>query len=315
MTEKIPLVVIVGPTAVGKTETTIIVAKNLNGEIVSADSMQIYKYMDIGTAKPTIDEMQGVPHHMVSIIEPSEKFSVAQYQKYAKECIGKIYNNGKLPILTGGTGLYINSIIYPMDFTQATYDSDFRNAMIELIEKKGKEFVYNKLVKLDPETASKLHPNDTKRVIRALEVIHLTGKPMSQYKQRFDSMETPYSPIIFGLTMERHKLYERINKRVDIMIERGLIQEVESLLERGYSKESQAMQGLGYKEFFGYLEGKDTLENAVEMLKRDTRRYAKRQLTWFRRYKDIKWVNVDDFNSRNELGKWITLHIKKTYAL
>lgn len=310
--EKEVIVVIVGPTAIGKTDVAIDLAKILDGEIISADSMQIYKYMDIGTAKPTIEERQGIPHHMIDVVAPDEEFSVAQFQQQAKKLIQDIRQRGKLPIVAGGTGLYINSLIYPMDFTDAAEDHDFRERMRALASEKGNEYVYKKLYDIDPDTAQRLHYNDIRRIIRALEVYHLTGKPMSHYNQNFKTADKPYNSIIIGLTMDRSKLYDRINRRVDIMLEKGLIEEVKGLLKMGYNKNLTSMQGLGYKEIVTYLEGKRTLTESAEILKRDTRRFAKRQFTWFKRIKDIQWINRDDFNSKEKLVNHLEQYIVKS---
>ncbi len=311
---KIPLVIITGPTAVGKTDLAIQTALELNSEIVSADSMQIYRYMDIGTAKPSLEERQGVPHHMIDIVDPDEEYSVARYQVEAREAIERIYRKGKLPILTGGTGLYINSVIMPMSFTEAAEDPQYREELKRLAADKGNEYIYRMLDKIDPETAAKLHPNDIRRVIRALEVFHITGRTMSDYRQDFANMESQYDLVYLGLNMNRNDLYDRINKRVDTMLGSGLLDEVRSLLDMGYTKDLVSMQGLGYKEMIGYLEGLYSLDEATEILKRDTRRYAKRQLTWFRRDKRIEWLDVDNRTNRDRLH-WIMLHIKKILAL
>lgn len=310
--EKEVIVVIVGPTAIGKTDVAIDLAKILDGEIISADSMQIYKYMDIGTAKPTIEERQGIPHHMIDVVAPDEEFSVAQFQQQAKKLIQDIRQRGKLPIVAGGTGLYINSLIYPMDFTDAAEDHDFRERMRALASEKGNEYVYKKLYDIDPDTAQRIHYNDIRRIIRALEVYHLTGKPMSHYNQNFKTADKPYNSIIIGLTMDRSKLYDRINRRVDIMLEKGLIEEVKGLLKMDYNKNLTSMQGLGYKEIVTYLEGKRTLTESAEILKRDTRRFAKRQFTWFKRIKDIQWINRDDFNSKEKLVNHLEQYIVKS---
>ncbi|HPT77927.1 MAG TPA: tRNA (adenosine(37)-N6)-dimethylallyltransferase MiaA [Candidatus Atribacteria bacterium] len=311
---KIPLVIITGPTAVGKTDLAIRTALELNSEIVSADSMQIYRYMNIGTAKPSLEERQGIAHHMIDIVDPDEEYSVARYQVEARETIEQIYRKGKIPILTGGTGLYINSVIMPMDFTEAAEDPQYREELRLLAAEKGNEYVHQMLVNIDPETAAKLHPNDIRRVIRALEVFYLTGRRMSDYRQDFANMESQYDIVYLGLNMNRDDLYERINKRVDKMIDSGLLDEVRNLMEMGYTKNLISMQGLGYKEMIRYLEGQCTLDESIEVLKRDTRRYAKRQLTWFRRDKRIEWLDLDNLTNRDRLC-WIMLHIRKRLAL
>lgn len=306
---KIKLVVIVGPTAIGKTSTSIELAKELNGEIVSADSMQIYRYMDIGTAKPNMSERQGIPHYMMDIIEPDESFNVAIYQKRAKAAIDCIYKKGKLPFLVGGSGLYVNSIVYPLDFTTATEDHELRAELYKKVEEKGNYYLHQKLAEIDPTTAKRVHPNDVKRIVRAMEIYCLTGKPMSQHKQNLKNADIPYDLIMIGLYMERSKLYEKINMRVDHMIEQGLIEEVKSLQNMGYGKDLVSMQGLGYKEIIAYLEEEHSLEEAIDILKRDTRRFAKRQLTWFRKDKRIHWVNIEDFNWEHNLYEYLIDYI------
>lgn len=311
----IPLIVIVGPTAVGKTEISIDIALRLNGEIVSADSMQIYKYMDIGTAKPTIEERKGVPHFMIDIITPDQEFSVALYKEMASKIIKEIHERGHMPILTGGTGLYVNSIINIMDFS-STADWRLREELKEQAKMYGNEYLYNKLREIDPITSAKLHPNDIRRIIRALEVYKLTGKPISYYQLTTQNRPNPdYDVLMIGLTMDREKLYNRIEARVDKMIGAGLVDEVRWLCEKGYKDNMIAMQGLGYKEIIRYLDGQCTLEEAINTLKRNTRRYAKRQLTWFRRDKRIHWIYVDQFNSKEEIIKNILELVAEKYNL
>lgn len=309
--QDIPLMVVVGPTAVGKTSISINIAKKIDGEIVSADSMQVYKYMDIGTAKPSIEEMSGIPHYLIDVAMPDEEFNVAMFQQLASCKIAQIYSRGKIPILVGGSGLYVNSIVYPMDFTDATEDKEFRSKLQMELQEGGSISLYKKLKDIDSATANKLHPNDTKRVIRALEVYHITGKPMSQYKQDLAQTPIPYKLCMIGLNMERQKLYDNINIRVDNMLKDGLIDEVKNLLNMGYTKELISMQGLGYKEIIEYLEGRCSLNDAIYIIKRDTRRFAKRQFTWFRRDKRIHWVDIDKFGSKDELLDYLILHIKK----
>lgn len=311
----IPLIVIVGPTAVGKTEISIDIALRLNGEIVSADSMQIYKYMDIGTAKPTIEERKGVPHFMIDIITPDQEFSVALYKEMASKIIKEIHERGHMPILTGGTGLYVNSIINIMDFS-STADWRLREELKKQAKMYGNEYLYNKLREIDPITSVKLHPNDIRRIIRALEVYKLTGKPISYYQLTTQNRPNPdYDVLMIGLTMDREKLYNRIEARVDKMIKAGLVDEVRWLCEKGYKDNMIAMQGLGYKEIIKYLDGQCTLEEAINTLKRNTRRYAKRQLTWFRRDKRIHWIYVDQFNSKEVIIKNILELVAEKYNL
>ncbi len=290
--EKNILLVIVGPTAVGKTEIALDVAKKLDAEIISADSMQVYKYMDIGTAKPSAKEQSEVKHHLIDIIEPDEKFSVADYQEIAKLKIANIHSREKLPILTGGTGLYINAVCYNYTFSDFERDPELIRELHCLAEKHGNEYLHKKLLELDEVSAEKIHPNNLRRLIRALEVCIKTGKPFSYFEEKTKKQEVPYNLIMFGLTRPRDELYERINTRVKLMIKSGLITEVEKLLEMGYSKELNSMQGLGYKQIVEYLEGKMTLTETIDKISRDTRRYAKRQYTWFLRDKNIRWFDV-----------------------
>ncbi|HHW55329.1 MAG: tRNA (adenosine(37)-N6)-dimethylallyltransferase MiaA [bacterium] len=288
---KIPLLVIVGPTAVGKTKTAIQVAHRLQGEVVSADSRQVYRYMDIGTAKPDWEEREGIPHHLIDIVNPDEEFSVADYQRLAQRVIRDIWERNKLPILAGGTGFYINAVIDNYNFSSTAVNREFRQRMRKLGEKYGGAYLLEKLRGVDPVAAERLHPNDLRRIIRALEVYEYTGRPISQWEREQDK-ESPYLLYIAGLTMDRTSLYSLINERVERMIARGLVDEVRDLLARGYSPDLNSMQGLGYKEIIPYLEGKVSLEEAVEILQRNTRRFAKRQLTWFRRDRRINWYHI-----------------------
>lgn len=306
---KKPLLIILGPTAVGKTKVSIEIAKKLSGEIISADSMQIYKYMDIGTAKIKKIEMENIPHYMIDIVYPDEKFTVANYKTTATKYIEDIHNRGKLPIIVGGTGFYINSLIYKLDFIKVPPNFNLRKEYENLVNKYGNEYLFTKLKEVDPKSAKRIHQNDTKRVIRALEVFHETGKPMSHYYKGFRRPNNKYNLIIIGLNRERKELYSRVNKRVDLMIEEGLIDEVKMLLEMGYNKDLNSMKGIGYKEIIKYLEGELSLEEAIELLKRNTRRYAKRQLTWFRRNKKIRWINIneatDAISVRNDILTYV----------
>jgi len=287
---KQPVVAIVGPTAVGKTKLSVEVAKKFNGEIISGDSMQIYKDMDIGTAKVTEEEKQGVPHYMVDIKEPDEGFSVAEFQDKVQGYIETISSKGKLPIIVGGTGLYIQSVLYDFQFSDEGSDEDFRKSLEEKVQLEGVEPYFKKLQSIDPEQAAKVHPNNVRRVIRALEVYETTGMTMTEY-QAMQKQESPYNPILIGLEMDREKLYERINNRVDDMMEEGLLKEVHMLIERGYVS-SQSMQAIGYKEFIPYFNGERSLEEAVFLLKRNSRRYAKRQYTYFRNKMDVDWYEI-----------------------
>ena len=287
-----PLIVIAGPTASGKTGLSIGLAKALYGEIVSADSMQIYKYMNIGTAKPTDKEKDGVPHHLMDFLEPSENFSVADYCQMAHKVIEEIHSRGKIPILVGGTGLYIDSLVNNVDFDQDDENHEIRKELEELAEKEGVEAVHNILKEIDPETAEKYHPNNLRRVIRAIEFYRVTGKRISDHAK--EEKTSLYDTVYFCIDWDREVLYDRINRRVDIMVEDGLVEEVKALLEKGYDKNSTAMQGIGYKEFYGYLEGSKTLEETLDEIKQSSRRYAKRQLTWFRRNKNIHWLTPSE---------------------
>ena len=300
MKEKV--LVIAGPTAVGKTDLSIKLAKELNGEIISTDSMQIYKYMDIGSAKITKEEMCGVPHHMIDVVDPSTPFSVADYKEMAQKCIDDIISRGKLPILTGGTGLYINALTCNMNFTEAENDLKYRSELEELAEKHGNEYIHNMLKDIDPISYKEIHYNNRKRVIRALEVYKLTKKPFSSFNAGEEFYNGPYDVTYYVLNMDREKLYNRINLRVDMMMDKGLLEECIKLKEMGYNSSVQSMQGIGYKEIFYYLENKISLNEAVEMIKQGSRNYAKRQLTWFRR--DPRAIILDkDIFSEDEIFK------------
>lgn len=303
------LFILAGPTAVGKTDISIELAKRFNGEIISADSMQIYKYMDIGSAKVTEEEMQGVPHHLIDIVKPEETFNVSQYKKMAKEVIDSIHEKKRIPMLVGGTGLYINSLIYNYDFTEASVDEEYRGYLQELAQTNGKEYVHDLLKDVDMDSYNRLFPNDLKRVIRALEVFKLTGKTISQFNAENDIYDIPYNVYYFVLTMDREKLYDRINKRVDIMLEKGLIDEVKQLKAMGYTADMQSMKGIGYKEILYYLDGKISLEEAIYLIKKGSRNYAKRQLTWFRKDHRVRWINKDEFNNESDIIE----HIVKSF--
>ncbi len=288
----LPLCVIVGPTAVGKTAVSVRVAKQLNGEIISADSMQIYRRMDIGTAKPTLEEQQGIPHYMIDIIDPGEQYSVALFRKVAEKHIQDIVSRGKIPVMVGGTGLYVRSVIDQYSFTQAGIDQELRTRLHKLAESDGVLAVYRLLEEVDPNTAARLHPNNIKRVIRAIEVYYNTGTPISKLQAGDGQKTEKYRLFMFGLIINRGYLYVKIEKRVDKMVADGLIKEVSSLLKDGYSPELTSMQGLGYKEIVPYLKGITTLEDAVSTLKRNTRRYAKRQITWFGHDQRVNWIDT-----------------------
>lgn len=303
------LVIIAGPTAVGKTSISIKLANRLEGEIISADSMQIYKYMDIGSAKITKEEMQGTPHYLIDIIDPKANYSAAQYKKDAEDCINDINLRGKLPMVVGGTGLYINSLIYNYSFTEAVKDEEYRKELVNLAEEKGKEFVHSLLKNADLDSYNRLYPNDLKRVIRALEVHKLTGKTISEFNSNENLYDIPYKIYYFVLTMDRTILYERINSRVDIMLEKGLLEEVNNLKEMGYTSDMQSMKGIGYKEILHYLDGKITLNEAIDMIKQGSRNYAKRQLTWFRKDSRVNWIDKGLFKDEDEIVEYILKEI------
>lgn len=297
------LLVLGGPTAVGKTELSIKLAKELNGEIISADSMQIYKYMDIGSAKVTEQEMDGIKHHLIDVIEPNVPFSVADFKEYGEISLKNILSKNKFPIIAGGTGLYINSLTCNMTFTEAEKDEEYRLYLEKLSEEKGNDFVHEMLKEIDPISYKEIHANNRKRVIRALEVYKLTKKPFSSFNAGEDFYKSDYDVYYYVLTMNRDKLYERINKRVDIMIEKGLLEECIKLKEMGYTSDMQSMQGIGYKEILYYLENKISFEDAVNMIKQGSRNYAKRQLTWFRRDKRCIFLDKDVMNEDEILHK------------
>ncbi|MEG1142393.1 MAG: tRNA (adenosine(37)-N6)-dimethylallyltransferase MiaA [Clostridia bacterium] len=306
--KKTPIIILTGPTAVGKTTLSIDLSKELNAEIISADSMQIYRHMDIGSAKVTIKEMDGVKHYLIDEVNPDYTFSVSEFQDRANNYIEDINNKGKKVLVAGGTGLYLNSLIYNMDFAKSDADSELREKLRLELEEHGIDYMHNKLMKLDKDSADRIHKNNTKRVIRALEVA-LSGKKMNDFSNDL-KFNDKYQPIIIVLNRDREYLYQRINKRVDIMMESGLIDEVKNLLDMGYTKDNISMQGIGYKEIIKYLEGEYELEEAIEIIKRDSRRYAKRQLTWFRRYEHAKWFDLDSYNDSKILKDDIIMYIE-----
>lgn len=307
--KKIPLVILTGPTAVGKTNLSIQLAKKMNMEIISADSMQIYKFMDVGSAKVTEDEMNGVKHYLIDEVTPDYSFSVSEFQERANDYINQIVKKGKLPLVTGGTGLYLNSLIYNMDFAKSDADNELREMLRLELEENGIDYMYEKLKSLDEEAANRIHKNNTKRVIRAIEVC-MSGKKMSDFSNDL-KLNEKYEPIIIVLNRDREHLYRRINKRVDIMISQGLEDEVKTLLNMGYSSDLVSMQGIGYKEVIKYLNNEYTYEEAIEIIKRDSRRYAKRQLTWFRRYENAKWFDLDNYNDEKILLDDVISYIEK----
>ena len=308
----IDLLILAGPTAVGKTDISIKLAKKLNGEIISADSMQIYKYMDIGSAKITKEEMKGIPHHLIDVVAPHEEFNVSSFKTLAEKCIKDIWSRGKLPIIAGGTGLYINSLIYNYDFTDADRDEDYREYLVRLSEDKGKEYVHSLLKDIDGKSYEKLYPNALKRVVRALEAYKITGKSISEYTKENEKKlyNIPYNINYFVLNMNREVLYERINKRVDIMMNKGLIEEVKKLESMGYTPDMQSMKGIGYKEILFYLKGDISLDEAIYLIKKGSRNYAKRQLTWFRKDKRSIWIDKDKYRSEEEIVDKIIKMVK-----
>lgn len=297
---KQPLIIITGPTAVGKTEASILLAKKINGEIISADSMQVYKGMDIGTAKITKDEMMGVPHHLIDILSPQQEFNVYTFQQLAKAAADDICRRGKIPILTGGTGFYIQALLYGISFKEE--ENTYRLELEKLLQEKGNLYLHSMLKELDPVSADIIHPNNVKRVIRALEFYQETGEPISKHNETERQKESQFQSVYFVLHMPREQLYERINIRVDKMLEDGLIKEVLSLKEMGIKKNMTSMQGIGYKEVLDYLNGETSYEDMVYLLKRDTRHFAKRQLTWFKREKDVIWMDKTHYRSASELS-------------
>ncbi|MDD6811795.1 MAG: tRNA (adenosine(37)-N6)-dimethylallyltransferase MiaA [Lachnospiraceae bacterium] len=290
-----PLVILTGPTAVGKTALSISLAKAIDGEIISADSMQVYKHMDIGSAKIMPEEMDGIPHYLIDILEPSEEFHVVKFQTLAKAAMNKIYAKGKIPILVGGTGFYIQSVLYDIDFTESEEDEAFRLELEQFAKKNGNEALFDRLRRIDPKSCEIIHANNVKRVIRAIEFYEKTGKKISEHNEEQRKKESPYNFVYFVLNDDREKLYDRIDKRVDKMLAEGLIEEVQVLKDMGCNGNMVSMQGLGYKEILEYLDGKCSLEDAVYRIKRDTRHFAKRQLTWFRREEDVTWLSKTDF--------------------
>ncbi|WP_433957775.1 tRNA (adenosine(37)-N6)-dimethylallyltransferase MiaA [Cytobacillus horneckiae] len=303
MGNKKKLVVLIGPTAVGKTKTSIELAKHFNGEIISGDSMQIYKGMDIGTAKITKEEMDGIQHHLIDIKAANESFSAAEFQQIVREKIIEISSRGKLPMIVGGTGLYIQSVLYDYQFSEAPLDERYRQELEKKAIQNGNVWLHKELMKLDPKSGENIHPNNVRRVIRAMEIFHCTGKTMTDY-QETQTPEKLYDAAIVGLTMERDKLYERINHRVDVMMENGLLNEVQNLYKMGI-KDCQSIQAIGYKELYEFFNGYVSLEEAIVNLKQNSRRYAKRQLTWFRNKMDVSWFDMTDASDEAVLRKKI----------
>ncbi len=307
---KIPLLVIVGPTAVGKSELALQVAEKLKTEIISADSAQVYRNMDIGTAKPTAEEQKRVKHHLIDLVDPDQPFSVADYQHAANELIKKLWSAKKLPLMVGGTGLYIRAVAGAYAFGSKGADFNTRTKYEQEAAEFGLSHLYQKLEGLDPEAAGKIHPNDQKRIIRALEVFNLEGKPISEQVRKTRISESPYQAVLFGLNMDRAVLYERIEKRVEKMIEKGFLEEVNSLRDKGFGKSDPGMQILGYRQLFAYLEGSAGWEDTIADIKKETRNLAKRQLTWFRREKEITWIDPDSFSSIDDIAENICNIVK-----
>lgn len=308
---KRPLIILTGPTAVGKTALSIKLAKAVNGQMISADSMQVYRHMDIGTAKIKPEEMQGIPHYLIDVLEPEEDFNVVRFQHMAKEALAKIYAEGGIPIVVGGTGFYIQALLYDIDFEENDEDTTYRQELQQLAEAKGAEYLHEMLKQVDPESAQTIHANNVKRVIRALEFHHQTGLPISAHNEEQRQKESPYQFLYFVLNDDRQMLYDRIDKRIDIMLEQGLVDEVKELVASGCKRDMVSMQGLGYKEILNYLEGNCTLEEAVYILKRDTRHFAKRQLTWFKREREVIWLNRPDFQDDDAILAYALEEIRR----
>ena len=303
-TEKKPLLILTGPTAVGKTALSIQLAKAVGGEIVRADSMQVYRHMDIGSAKVTEEEMEGIPHYLIDVLDPQDDFNVATFQTLARQAMDEIYSHGNIPIITGGTGFYIQALLYDIDFKENNEKNPIRKELEQLAKELGDKApgaLYEKLSHIDPEAARQIHANNIKRVIRAIEYFEQTGEKISEHNEEMHQKESPYNFLYYVLTRDRKTLYERIDKRVDIMIANGLVKEIEKLKAMGCHRGQTSMQGLGYKEILDYLDGSCTLDEAVYILKRDTRHFAKRQLTWFRRERDVRWLDLDRYQGNTDL--------------
>lgn len=297
---KPPVIILTGPTAVGKTSASIRLAKALGGEIISADSMQVYRHMDIGSAKITEKEMDGVPHHLIDVLEPWEEFNVTVFQRLAREAMERIYERGHLPVVAGGTGFYIQALLYDIDFTEHQGDETLRKDLEHMAESKGAAYLHQILSEIDPDSALEIHANNVKRVIRAIEYYRQTGEPISVHNKREREKKSPYNFLYYVINTDRSILYERIDRRVDSMMSGGLVEEVKALKEMGCTRNLVSMQGLGYKEILDYLNGECSLEDAVYIVKRDTRHFAKRQITWFKREKEVRWMNLPDFDNDTE---------------
>lgn len=308
---KAKIAVLVGPTACGKTDTAIELAKGLEGEIISADSMQIYREMHIGTAKPKKEEMQGIPHHLMDCVNPDDEYSVAEFKEAALKAIEDMINRKKQPVVAGGTGLYINGLTLPWGFRQKDSDEGVREQLEAEAQEQGKEALYQKLLAVDPITAAGIHPNNLKRVIRAYEIYMVTGKPKSYFDAMAAKEELPYTYVMMGILMDRAQLYERINRRIDIMVENGLIDEIRTLLDKGYTEDLISMKAIGYKEIFPYIRGEMSLDEALYILKRDTRHFAKRQLTWFRKDKRIRWFSAEAYADKKAMASDMMAYFKE----
>lgn len=294
--KKKPMVILTGPTAVGKTALSIELAKKINGAIISADSMQVYKYMDIGSAKIMPEEMQNIKHYLVDELLPTDEFHIVKFQEMAKAALEEIYSDGKIPIIVGGTGFYIQGLLYDIDFSKQDADYEYRMELEAFAKEHGAQALHERLRKIDPVSYETIHANNIKRVIRALEYYHLSGKPISEHNEQERQKESPYHFAYFVLNDDRKNLYDRIEKRIDIMLEQGLLEEVTGLKQMGCHKDMVSMQGLGYKEILAYLDGECSFEEAVDLLKKETRHFAKRQLTWFRRERDVIWFDKSKYS-------------------
>lgn len=292
---KKPLIILTGPTAVGKTKLSIELAKAVNGQMISADSMQVYRHMDIGTAKIRPEEMQGIPHYLIDVLDPWESFDVVRFQTMAKEALEKIYTAGAIPIVVGGTGFYIQALLYNIDFDENDSETGYRSELQSFADRHGVEALHDRLRQVDEKSADMIHPNNIKRVIRALEFYHQTGTRISEHNETQRQKESPYRFVYFVLDDERERIYRRIDQRIDQMLDQGLVAEVKQLRDMGCTRDMVSMQGLGYKEILAYLDGECTLEEAVYILKRDTRHFAKRQLTWFRREHEVRWIERQEY--------------------
>lgn len=297
---KKPMIILTGPTAVGKTALSIDLAKTINGAIISADSMQVYRHMDIGSAKITKEEMQDIPHYLIDVLEPQEEFHVVKFVELAKAALDEIYANGQIPIVTGGTGFYIQALLYDIDFTDQECDEAYRESLAQIAKEKGADVLHEMLREVDPKSAEAIHANNVKRVIRALEFYHLSGQRISEHNETEREKTSPYQFAYFVLTDDRAHLYERIEKRVDLMMEQGLLDEVKKLKAMGYHRDMVSMQGLGYKEILDALDGKITLDEAVLKIKKETRHFAKRQLTWFKRERDVIWFDKEKYDYHDD---------------